>query len=181
MTHIGKRRTLAQFTNRLGGNAYPFPEYEREWTSEQDYSVPISTPIGGEYGYDHLGTGPSPRRPGVEKVRFLIVHRTHVDDPVLGHMHIQPVDIQIESMLARLHANGHGRLWMYIDEQRHLHGTMPDLTEHIHPEQWRWSYARLSRAPDIQYGGRSRLFVPVMLEFARLSDWYSEEIGRAHV
>lgn len=156
MSVTQRRRVLERFTDRLGGDAFEFPEYAREWSSEQGFSVPVSTAIGADYGYDHIHAGVSPRRPAVEKVRFLMASRSDVPEE---HVHALPLDTQLDRMHARLHANGHGLLWMRFD--------LDDTR--------RWARARLTRAPDISYSGSSRRTVPVSLEFARLSDWYAED------
>lgn len=146
MSVIPKRRWLEKFTDASGLNEYLFPRLEHEWTPAQSLDVPLMPVIGASYGLNLLGTGVMPKRFGSERVRFLVMHRAG-----------DTVDSQIDDLNWLARRNALGQLWMLDDNGNR-----------------RWAKAQVVSMPDWNFGPRNREFVPVSVEFARLSDWYAE-------
>lgn len=146
MSVVPKRRWLEKFTAANGFDEYVFPRLEHEWTPSQALDVPLMPVVGASYGLNLLGSGIMPKRFGSERVRFLVMHSDG-----------STVDTQIDSLNRLSRRNALGRLWMMDDSGNR-----------------RWAKAQVVSMPDWNFGPKNREFVPVSIEFVRLSDWYAE-------
>lgn len=156
MSAIPKRRWLEKFTNTAGTVEVVFSRLEHEWVSAQPLDVPLVAAVGADYAANLLGAGAMPKRIATERVRYLIRHDPDGDT----------IDAQVDNHRARLRQIGQGRLWVRDDA-----GTR------------RWAKAQIVAMPDFSFGVDNREFVPVSIEFARLSDWYAatETVVSEHV
>lgn len=146
MSVVPKRRWLEKFTDAGGSNPYVFPRLEHEWTPSQAMDVPLMPVVGASYGLNLLGNGMTPKRFGSERVRFLVMHSGG-----------NTVDAQIDDLNRLARRNALGKLWMLDDAGSR-----------------RWAKAQAVSMPDWNFGPKNREFVPVSIEFVRLSDWYAE-------
>lgn len=148
---VPRRRWLQGFSRADGTDLIEFSRLEHEWTPDQALAVPIATVVGAGYGVNLLGAGPVPKRTGRERARFLVRHGDG-----------QSVDQQVDAMNAALRRYGTGKLWQVI--------------EGYGAPVRRWAWASAVTVPGFQYGVRDREFVPVVVEFVRVSDWHAEAL-----
>lgn len=146
-----RRSWLQGFSRADGGGLIEFSRLDHEWDPEQDLAVPIATVVGAGYGINLLGPGAMPKRIARERVRFLI----HGGD------HGLTIDEQADQMRVAIRRYGTGRLWQVV--------------EGYGAPRRRWAWASAVSMPRFSYGVQDREFVPVTLEFARLSDWRAED------
>jgi len=147
---VPKRRWVEGFSKADGTGLLAFSRLSHEWTPSQPLDVPIESVVGADYGINLLGGGPMPKRPGRERVRFLVRHADGGES----------IDEQVDTLSAALRRYGLGRLWQVV--------------EGYGSQQRRWAYAQVVAMPDMTYGVRDREYVPVSIEFVRLSDWHAE-------
>lgn len=147
---VPKRRWVEGFSKADGTGLLSFSRLAHEWTPSQPLDVPVEAVVGADYGVNLLGGGPMPKRPGRERVRFLLRHDEDGES----------VDEQVDTLTATIRRYGQGRLWQVVEG----YGAVTR----------RWAYAQAVSMPDMSYGVRDREYVPVSLEFVRLSDWHAE-------
>lgn len=145
-----RRQWVEGFARADGSDLLAFSRLAHEYTTTQALDVPIATVVGASYGINLLGPGPVPKRPASERVRFLVRGEPGSE-----------VDQQVDQLRAAIRRYGLGRLVLVV--------------EGYGSAQRRWAYAQAVSMPDIAFGATSREYVPVVLEFTRLSDWQDED------
>ena len=148
------RRQLEKFTNAAGQNAYEFHlHYDLEWESIQEHRTPVADVVAASYAFDLLGDGLAPKVMGTEKVRFNLIQDSGTE-----------LDIELDTVKARLRRNGRGKLWTVGGN-----------------EDRRWTVARVAGTPEIRLDHLNATWAPVVVAFRRYSDWYAEaatEVGK---
>jgi hypothetical protein len=156
---VPKRRWLEKFSNVAGTSEVTFSRLEHEWIPSQPLDVPLAPAVGADYAVNLLGDGPMPKRTATERLRFLIQHKPAYPDPDNPPAIIpaDTIDLQVDRMRARLRQIGTGRLWRIDDSSNR-----------------QFCKAQIVAMPEFSFGPKNREFVPVSIEFARLSDWFAE-------
>lgn len=142
------RRRLEKFTDAGGTNAIVFTDLNEEWDTQQEVIAPRSQVVGASYAIDQLGRSTGIKAVGTEVARFEIVADSIAD---LNEEH--------DDIRARAFRNGRGKLWSISGE-----------------DDRRWCWARARSMPELRLGFLNITWMPVVLTFDRLSDWYAESV-----
>lgn len=141
------RRRLEKFTDAGGTNAIVFSDINEEWEPQQELIAPRTAIVGASYAVDQLGNSTGIKAVGTEVTRFEIV-ADNVGD--LNDAH--------DDIRARAFRNGRGKLWSLSGE-----------------DDRRWCWARAKAMPELRLGYLNITWMPVIITFDRVSDWYAED------
>lgn len=143
-------RYITHFVNIAGTITYTFPLAGMSQQVEQGWRTPMSTGVGANYAYDHLGYGVSPKDPRRIAIRALIA-----DAPALTSTQVQTIMDEAQSECHRI---GLGYLYR-VD---------------VDGSTYRRCLARLTSAPSITFDNSFNFGVsPMVLNFVAVSDWFA--------
>lgn len=131
------------FVDGGGSPTFTFPKQLFEWQPTQSLRQPAQVAAGMNYAFRQLGRRPGIRAVASEKARWLMTATSEAQ-----------LDIDIDTMKSQLYNIGLG--WLYT--------IGADGTS-------RRALAELVAIPEIDFGYNYRRMAPVILEFARYSDW----------
>lgn len=137
-------RYLYRFTSLDEQLVVTMPLRMYEWSGNQDVRNAFSTAIGADYVHDHHVRSASPVDVANETIRGFAMENTP-----------QLLDDEIANVRALARRIGLGKLWTK-DADNVL----------------RWAYARVTRVPEVRITVGRYSHAPLVLEFARISDWF---------
>lgn len=140
--------TAFRFEDANGEDIYTFPRLEFEHEMNQPIASALSPVTGADYAFDFYQLLPGPKGVASESVRFIIVADTDED-----------AEDEIDTLRANLYEAGRGKLFVRNANKNTL----------------RWAWARVNEIPRMTFGVGNRGYVPVVTNFARLSDWFQED------
>ena len=138
-------RHITRFESIDGVTVAELPEGRGEVESVQEFRTALEPAVGMGYAVDLHGRAPAPVGIGQERLRAVLYGGTQAE-----------VDSQADALRRVIGGIGQGRLW----------SVGADGSE-------RWAWARPLRMPDMTVSYESPFTAPVVIEFARLSDWYA--------
>jgi len=141
----GGIRHIVRFESLDGVTVVTLPMDKAEVESAQELRTAMVAGVGMDYAVDLHGSLPAPLGVGEERLRAVLYQGA-----------IPTIDTEVDALRQALHSIGRGRLW----------SEGADGSE-------RWAWARATRMPDLTVSYESVFTAPILIEFTRLSDWFS--------
>ena len=141
----GGIRHIVRFESLDGVTVVTLPMDRAEVESAQELRTAMVPGVGMDYAVDLHGSLPAPMGVGEERLRAVLYQGA-----------TPTIDTEVDALRQALHSIGRGRLW----------SEGADGSE-------RWAWARAARMPDLTVSYESVFTAPILIEFTRLSDWFS--------
>lgn len=124
--------------------SYSFSLHGYEWQSEQSFRTALATVAGADYAHDYHGYSESPKGPGRERLRTILVESSTAN-----------LEAEIDEARSECARIGKGKLYL-LESDASL----------------RWAWARLNALPSMTIGVDNVRHAFMVFDFLRLSNWH---------